>query len=879
MTDPYCNPATLGDQLEDLLRLGTDWVWQQDRELRITDLIGKTPDGADYRDADTTADLIGKTLSEIGLRAHDPDAYQAYLAAVDARRPFHDLVVYRTLPNGKRCYVSVSGVPMFDSRRSWLGYRGIGRDISHCVSQQEELLRLQTVLDALPDPVVVAEYDTARLVFVNDTACRRLGLPRDELLKIPGHVLARRSPEELADIYAETLARGPEGLTTPPLMLVSIDGSRRGWWQSHWRAVDIGNRIYVITVSRDVTQRLLAEQAAQRAQRMYAVLSATNEAIMRERSIEALYQQVCDIAVREGHFAGASILIPAPDSPNVRVVAHSGIGEDYLRQAKIALDPSRPEGQGLVGSAFRTGQTQVSNDFLADPRTRQWHTLAERAQAKAVATVPIMRGDTAVGVLYLAAVERRAFDGETVGLLERMAANIGFALANLEHEAERKHAEERIQYLATHDSLTGLPNRVLFSQLLNQALQAAHQEQRKLALMFVDLDRFKLVNDTLGHEAGDLLLKELSARLRQTVRTNDVVARLGGDEFVILLRDMHSLEDTEIVARKVLNAAISPVIILGQECRVSASIGISLFPDHGRDEHALMKHADIAMYAAKEEGKNTFQIYSPQLRAESLERLSLESALRTALEEDQFVLYYQSKLDLNSKRITGVEALLRWQHPELGVIAPGQFMSLAEEMGITIPLGRWVLKTACHQSIAWQREGLPPIPLSVNLSPRQFADEALLDDVRDALQSSGLPAHLLELEITETVLVEAGMRALHILKALKEIGVRIAMDDFGGGYASLAQIRPFPLDAIKVDRAFIRGLANSPQGVGITQSIIAMAKTLRLEVVAKGVETQEQEDILRRIACDQSQGFYFAPPAPAQEFAELLRRHSPTGPR
>jgi diguanylate cyclase (GGDEF)-like protein len=437
----------------------------------------------------------------------------------------------------------------------------------------------------------------------------------------------------------------------------------------------------------------------------------------------------------------------------------------------------------------------------------------------------------------------------------------------------RKSAEERIQYLATHDGLTDLPNRVMFSQVLNLAIQSARRYERHFAVLFIDLDRFKVINDTLGHEAGDTLLQEMSRRVKDNLRSSDVVARLGGDEFVVLLQEVTEPEQVTIVARKLLSTVIKPVIILGQECRVTASIGISMYPTDAQDEQALMKNADMAMYLAKEEGKNNFQFYSKDIKTQSLERLTLETSLRRALEREEFFLHYQAKLDLKSGAITGVETLVRWQHPDLGLVSPAQFIPLAEETGLIVPIGKWVLRTACTQNVAWQQAGLLPVCMAVNLSPRQFADENLLNDLAAVLKETGMAPEHLELEITESMVMGNVDRAAKQLTAIKQMGVRLAIYDFGTGYSSLAQIKRFPIDTIKVDRSFIRDIPQNSEDKAITEAIIAMGRSLSLTVVAEGVETKEQQTFLREHACNEMQGYYFSKPVAPDQFAELLRTH------
>ena len=433
---------------------------------------------------------------------------------------------------------------------------------------------------------------------------------------------------------------------------------------------------------------------------------------------------------------------------------------------------------------------------------------------------------------------------------------------------------QRNEYMAYHDGLTGLANRSSFSALLSQSMSEAQRFDRQLAVLFLDLDRFKQINDTLGHDAGDQLLREVATRLEASVRDSDTVARLGGDEFVVLLPELEDGSHAATVARKILSVIAEPFTLIGHEFRITASLGISVYPQDGLDEQTLTKNADIAMYQAKDEGKNNFQFYCETLNAHSLERLTLESSLRNALERDEFCLHYQAKRDIGSGNITGMEALLRWEHPDLGIVAPMRFIPVAEETGLIVPIGKWALKTACLQNVAWQKQGLPPSSIAVNLTARQFFDEHLLADVRSILGVSGMDPRLLELEITESLLIHDVANTLRILTELKALGIRIAIDDFGTGYSSLATLQRFPLDAVKIDRSCIRDIIGTTQNAGLADAIIAMGKSLSLTVVAQGVETREQAEFLRAHTCDELQGFYFNKPLPADEFTQLLLAQS-----
>ncbi|MEJ0098952.1 MAG: EAL domain-containing protein [Pseudomonadota bacterium] len=439
----------------------------------------------------------------------------------------------------------------------------------------------------------------------------------------------------------------------------------------------------------------------------------------------------------------------------------------------------------------------------------------------------------------------------------------------------RKEHAERVEYLAYHDGLTGLANRSLFSKLLSLSLADAVRYDRPLAVLYLDLDHFKAINDTLGHDAGDELLQEMARRLQSCVRASDTVARLGGDEFVVLLPQAPAEAEIAGVAEKILEAIGRSMVLLGREVRVTASIGIAMCPRDGRDEQTLKVNADAAMYQAKSQGKNNYQFYTDHLSTTSLERLSLEANLRHALERGEFRLHYQAKRDLASGRVSGMEALLRWEHPDLGIIPPMRFLPLAEESGIIIPIGRWVLRQACEQSLALRRQGLPALCVAVNLTARQFYDERLLEDIRTTLVQTGLEPWLLELEIPESALSSRPEQTRRLLLGLKEIGVRIAIGDFGMSYSSLSELRDFAFDTIKIDRSLTRSITAPAQDPALADAVISMGRRLSVTVVAQGVETRDQAEFLRLHSYDELQGYYVGMPLPPEQFAAALRAQAP----
>jgi diguanylate cyclase (GGDEF)-like protein/PAS domain S-box-containing protein len=428
-------------------------------------------------------------------------------------------------------------------------------------------------------------------------------------------------------------------------------------------------------------------------------------------------------------------------------------------------------------------------------------------------------------------------------------------MAVLSDITERKRAEEQARHQAEHDALTDLPNRVLFLDRLHQALATARRQQRPFALMFLDLDRFKAINDNWGHQAGDAVLKEVAARLVRCVRGVDTVSRLGGDEFVVLLPDIGGADQAAHVAAAVMHAVAQPVPAANQELTLSVSIGIALCPSDGDDTETLLRHADVAMYHAKQHGRNGFRFFSPEMNAHVIERVQMENKLRQALENDEFVLVYQPEIDIDSGRTIGVEALVRWRHPERGLLLPREFIGVAEESGLMVPIGQWVLREACRQARAWRDEGFPVV-VAVNVSGVQFIHNNLVDYVDEALAASGLPPEYLDLEITEGLIMHGDAHAIATINALRERGVQLTIDDFGTGYSSLSCLRRFPLSKLKIDRSFVEDITRDPADAAMIPAIIAVARSLKLRVIAEGVENAEQLRFLQQHGCDEYQGHY-----------------------
>jgi diguanylate cyclase (GGDEF)-like protein len=617
-------------------------------------------------------------------------------------------------------------------------------------------------------------------------------------------------------------------------------------------------------------QRALANEGLAR---MHAALSASSEAMMRAKTREQLYQLVCQAVAEGGEFASISIALADEENKKLVVVAAQGPCAEEVKKLDLAITDDRPEGRGLTGTAFRSRQPCVSNDYLANDQFAAFHDSFRRFGVRSAVAMPLLSRSEATGVIAFQATELNYFSPEMIELLGRLATNVSLTLEDFDRAEERERAEEEMRHLATHDSLTDLPNRALFSELLGFSMTATERYQRKCAVLFIDLDRFKIINDSLGHEQGDVLLIEIARRLKASVRASDVVARLGGDEFVVLLNEITDQKQVAGVAKNLLCVLGKPVDLAGQECGVTASIGVAMFPDDGSDQEQLLKNADVAMYLAKQEGKDDVRFYSNNIKTPSADRIKIEAHLRRALERNELFLEYQPKQSTETGKMIGVEALLRWQSPELGLLAPIQFIPLAEETGMIVPIGRWVLHTACRQAADWQRDGLPPLSMAVNFSPRQFSDGNLLNDIDNALAESGLDPALLQIEITESMVMINVEQAIQILGAIQSRGVRLAIDDFGTGYSSMSVMKHFPIDTIKIDRSFVRDLPRDARNKAITQAIIRMGKALGLVVVAEGVETIEQNAFLHLHECDEIQGFYYSKPVSSEAVIELCQRN------
>ncbi len=616
-----------------------------------------------------------------------------------------------------------------------------------------------------------------------------------------------RSQPELIERYSRVALTGE-----PARFETEVAGLRMWFSVSAYAA---GNGCFIATFD-NITERKQAEEALRQAEEKYRAIF--------EDAVVAIFQSTPDGRYTIANPAMARML--GYDSPEELVTSITDISQ------QVYVDPkSRGEFKRLL-----TKQGTVS-DFECQIYRKDGSKMWISANARAVFKAGVLVG----------------YDGMN------------------EDITDRKVAEERVQYLAYYDALTDVPNRTLLQDRLSKALASARRQKDKVALLFLDLDRFKNINDSLGHALGDFLLQKVGERLKRWAREQDTVARLGGDEFLIVLTRIRDVADAAVAAERLMAAMTNEFIVQGNPLSISCSLGISIFPDHGESGEILIKNADAAMYSAKEKGRNNFRFFTEKMNAEVEERLTLENSLRLALERNELFLVYQPQMDMATGNIIGLEALLRWQHPELGLVPPDRFIRIAENSGLIMPIGEWVLRTACSQTRKWQDEGHAAVSVAVNVSAVQFRQEDFCNLIRRVLQETGLAPQYLELELTESLLLANADVTFSVLQELKAMGLTLAIDDFGTGYSSFSYLRQFRVSKLKVDRSFVRDVAVNPDDAAITSGIISMAKSLNLKVIAEGVETEAQMSFLRAHQCDEIQGYYFSKPLTVDKVADKLR--------
>ena len=722
-------------------------------------------------------------------------------------------------PDGGRVWLRTSKLPLWDQEGKVTGVLGTYEDITGRKraedGQQVEHDLLRALIDNMPDYIYVKDTGS-RFIVANRALAKLVGAknPEDLLGKSDSDYF----PKELAASFLsdeQAIFQSGQQLSNEEEKSADAEGNAK--WTSTLK-VPLRNRrggvVGIIGIGRDITERKQAEQALRTSEKRYRLLF--------ERNMAAVFRTTLEGRVLEWNHAGARML--GYDSPE---------------------------------------------EVLALPVTSLYHTASDREaflrklQSEKSLTNHEMRFRRKNGDSLWAMVNGSLVDDDSgiASIAEGTFIDI----------TERKVAEERVQFLAYYDALTGLPNRTLLQDRLTKALAGARRRKDKVAIIFLDLDRLKIINDSLGHSAGDLLLQKVAERLKKWAREQDTVARVGGDEFLIVLTAVKDAADAAVAAGRILNAMTGGYVVQGHSISISCSLGISIFPEHGADGETLIKNADAAMYSAKDGGRNNFQFFTADMNAEALERLTLENSLRLALRREELFLVYQPQMDIATGTIIGVEALLRWQHPESGLVPPDKFIRIAENSGLIIPIGEWVLRTACSQARKWQEEGLPAVPVGVNVSAVQFRQEGFCEFIKKVLRETGLAPQYLELELTESLLLSNADVTFSVLQELKAMGLKLAIDDFGTGYSSLSYLKHFPVGKLKIDRSFIRDVAVNPDDAAITTAIISMAKSLNLLVIAEGVENEAQMSFLRTHHCDEIQGYYFSKPLTVDAVADRLR--------
>lgn len=791
----------------------SDWFWEMGADLRYSYVSERIFDFLCI----PAESLLGRSRFDLPAKGYDVDKWDMHRAKLENHEPFRDFEYYIKCPVAKRQCIRVSGTPIFSEEGTFLGYRGVGRNITEEIEAKEnELLlksRLHDALESVPGGMILFDKDD-RLILCN-TAYRTSVSEISDVLQpgTPFESISRALAEKgLVDLEGGTVEewvnkrnlQHEEGVA----FTLKVKGDR--WVEVQEYTTQEGG---TLMLRADITDRLQVEERLQQAA---TVFSNTREGVM--------------ITNTDG-------LITAVNGAFTEITG-------YAENDVIGLSPDLLKSDKHEASFY----TEIE-DSLSDQGYWRGEIWSKRQS----------------GEIYP--------EWKTESTVTDNDGNVTHHVSVFSDISDIKESEQQLEYLAHHDPLTELPNRLLFTARLDHALERSQRDGTFLAVLFIDLDNFKNINDSLGHPAGDALLRGMAHRLRSLLREEDTVSRLGGDEFTVLLEQLSHPEMAGAIAAKLVECFSAPFRVENNSLHVTGSIGISICPTDGIDAATLLRNADAAMYKAKENGRNGYQYYTAELTKTAFERVLLENSLRRALKLDQFVVYYQPQISLKDGRLVGAEALVRWQHPEMGLVPPIRFISLAEDAGLIGQLGEWVLRSACYQAKAWQDAGIKVDRIAVNLSGQQLRRKGLVGVVKDALSKSGLAAKHLELEITEGFIMEQAEQAIGVLEELQRLGVTLSIDDFGTGYSSLSYLKLLPITTLKIDQSFVCDIPTDPNDEAIAKAIIALAKSLQLNVLAEGVETDAQRDFLQREGCDEVQGFLYNPALPAAEFEHAYKYH------
>ena len=724
-------------------------------------------------------------------------------------------------------------------------------DITEQKRGEQRSQRFGTAMDAIVDAIYLVDRSTMQFVHVNDAACRMQNSTRERLLATEPSIILGVSRAELELTYDALIGSGVD--TKPLEMLRRRPDGSQVWVEVRRQAQHSGHGWTIVTMVRDVTERKVAENRIAYLNRVYAMLSGINTLIVREHERDELFKEVCRIAVENGGFRLSWMAVVDPASAKIVPVGLAGTDEKLLADLRDILSGADGVPTPMTAQAIKEKRVVISNDSQNDPLVvfRARH-IAYGVRSMAI--FPLVVADEVVGVLSLYANECQFFHGEEVKLLTELTNDVAFAIDHIEKR-------ERLDYLAYYDVLTGLANRTLFLERVAQFLRgAAGGGDHKLALLLIDLQRFRNINDSLGRSAGDALLRQVAEWLTSHAGGTNLLARVGIDLFAVVLPEIALDSDLARFLDKMMKGFLDhPFTLNGAVFRIAVKVGIALFPEDGSDADTLFQHAEAALEKAKA-GGDRYLFYTQKMTEAVAGRLTLENQLHRALDRDQFVLHYQPKVNLASGLITGVEALIRWNSPQLGLVQPAQFIALLEETGLIHEVGRWVLHRALEDYLRWRTMGLIAVRIAVNVSALQLHDRNFVREIEQTIAIAPLAAAGLELEITESLIMGDTKRNIDCLRAIRALGVTIAIDDFGTGFSSLSYLAKLPVHTLKIDRSFVAGMTAQPEGLVLVSAIIKLAHSLKLNVVAEGVETEEQSSLLRSMSCNEIQGYLFSKP-------------------
>ncbi len=731
--------------------------------------------------------------------------------------------------------------------------------VTHCdvTKLENDSISLQTLIDWVPDFLWIKDVN-GRFIIANSALANHSGLANSkELIGLSDFDL--HAPDRAAEFSLqeqEMIASGEPSIAHEEEVLSAAGVDQ---WLSSTK-VPIKNadgKVFgLLGIARDITEQKHEEEI--RAGRIEVL-----ELIASGAPVKEILDKLVLLVEHKAPGIACSILLVEPDGLHLRHTSASSLPEAYLKATNgVRIGPSA----GSCGTAAFRSQRVIVSDIRTDPLWDEQRALVTPHGFKSCWSTPILsQHGSVLGVFAVYSKTARAPSAGEIGLMDITVHFAGIAI-------QRKINEDRIEYMANHDALTGLPNRALLNDRLAQAISFSNRYGRGVSVVFIDLDHFKQVNDCLGHPVGDEILKTVSSRMLKAVRPTDTVARLGGDEFVVILFDQaKNIDATISTLQKITNAISEPILRGKHKLLITASVGVATYPDDGTDAIALLANADAAMYRAKELGRNSFQFYTPELNKSVHEKFELQEELRGALGRGEFALHYQPQIDLASGKIFAVEALIRWYHPTLGTVSPDKFIRIAEETGLIVQIGEWVLHTACLQNMAWQNAGLAPIRVCVNVSARQFREKNLIQYIKNTLRETGLASHYLELEVTESLIMQDVAQAVATMKELQELGIQLAIDDFGTGYSSLSALKDFPVARLKIDRTFVDEILTNESDKAVVNAVISLAHNLNMKVIAEGVETTGQLAFLRSSNCDEVQGFHFSRPVSAGDIGLMLQ--------